>query len=160
MVGEPAVWPDPDPGWRVRIGVGLLAHTPMSPERKAQFDKEAEREAKALELEEQARRDAALERRWDLQRQGVEPHSVADVLARASFGQDRQDAVEARREREAAELAGKPPQYLGLLREAKQEREARQAAAEETPVSQAEFGRVVSKLKTTIENTFGKRLLK
>ena len=160
MADEPAVWPDPDPGWRVRVGCSLLEFTPMSDERRAAFDREAERERAQAELEAQQRREAAVERRWHLQRQGVEPHSVADVLARASFGQDRQDAVEARREREAAELAGKPPQYLGLLREAKQEREARQAAAEETPVSQAEFGRVVSKLKTTIENTFGKRLLK
>jgi hypothetical protein len=78
-----------EPGWRVRMGAGLLVHTPMSPERRALFDKEAEREAKALEFEGQARRDAALERRWELERQGVVPHSHADVLARLSYGADR-----------------------------------------------------------------------
>ena len=151
MVGEPAVWPDPDPGWRVRIGVGLLAHTPMSPERKAQFDKEAEREAKALELEEQARRDAALERRWDLQRQGVEPHSVADVLARASFGQDRQDAAERRREKEAAELLGQPEPRLNRW-ELKREQQQREAEAIITPASKAD----VSKLSQSITSLASK----
>jgi hypothetical protein len=161
MVGEPAVWPDPDPGWRVRVGCSLVEFTPMSDERRELIRRESEREAQAAELEAQQARDAAYEKRWMLERQGVLPVSVADRLAAASFGMDRQDKIEERREREAAELLGKPrPTYVALLREAKAEREAKAAEAEETPVSQAEFGRVVSKLKTTIENTFGKRLLK
>lgn len=61
----------------------------MSPERRALFDKEAEREAKAAEFEAEQRRQAALERRWELERQGVVPHSHADVLARLSYGADR-----------------------------------------------------------------------
>jgi hypothetical protein len=92
---------------------------------------------------------------------GQVPRSHGEVLQQVAVGMDRQDRRDAAAEARAAEQAGKPrPTYVALLREARVEREARQAAAEETPVSQAEFGRVVSKLKTTIENTFGKRLLK
>jgi hypothetical protein len=78
------------------------------------------------------------------------------------WAQDRADAVEARREREAAERLGKPPprQWVGLLAAAKAEREAKAAAAEATPASEAAVERKFEKLKTTIENTFGKRLLK
>jgi hypothetical protein len=39
---------------------------------------------------------------------GHVPHTIADVLERASFGMDRADAAERRREREAAEELGKP----------------------------------------------------
>ena len=67
-------------GWRVRMGAGLLVDAPMSPERRALFDKEAERERKAAELEAEQRREAAAEHRWELERQGVVPDSVDDVL--------------------------------------------------------------------------------
>jgi hypothetical protein len=91
---------------------------------------------------------------------GQVPHSVGEVLQSVAVAQDRQDRRDAAAEARQAELAGKPrPTYVALLREAKTKREEAQAAAEVEPVSQAEFGRVVSKLKTTIENTFGKRLL-
>lgn len=155
-----AVWPDPDPGWRVQIGVALLAHTPMSDDRREAFRREGERERRAVELEEQLRRQQALERRQELLMRGTVSHSVGEVLQSVAVAQDRQDRRDAAAEARAAELAGTPrPTYVALLREARTEREARQAEAESTPVSQAEFGRVVSKLKTTIENTFGKRLL-
>jgi hypothetical protein len=84
-------------------GFGRVEFAPMSDERRAIIARETEKERKAAELEEQARRDAALERRWKLERQGVVPHSVADVLARAPYGMDRADKAEERREREAAE---------------------------------------------------------
>lgn len=61
---------EPGEGWRVQVGFGLLQHCPMSPERRAAFDKEAERERVQAELEAQQRREAAIERRWELQRQG------------------------------------------------------------------------------------------
>ena len=161
MVGEPAVWPDPDPGWRVRTGAGLLAHTPMSDERREAFRREEERERLQAERDAEMREQARVERVGELLMQGHTPKTQAELFQQVSFAQDRQDAVDRHREEQAAELAGKPrPTYVALLREARVERETRQAAAEETPVSQAEFGRVVSKLKTTIENTFGKRLLK
>ena len=151
MADEPAVWPDPDPGWRVRVGCWLLEFTPMSDERRAAFDREAERERAQAELEAQQRREAAVERRWHLQRQGVEPHSVADVLARASFGQDRQDAAERRREKEAAELLGQPEPRLNRW-ELKREQQQREAEAIITPASKAD----VSKLSQSITSLASK----
>jgi hypothetical protein len=146
--------------WRVRVGVGLLQHTPMSPERRALFDKEAEREAKAIADEAEARRQAALERRQELEFRGVaSPRSHAEVLQAASFGMDRADAQERRREREAAEILGRPkPTVNKLLHDAKAEREARQAVEETTPVSKAELGRTLQALKDLVGNTFGKRV--
>ena len=133
---------EPESTWRIRSGVGLLSAAPMSPERRALFDKEAERERKAAELEAEQRREAAAEHRGDLLMRGVEPHSVQEVLERASFGQDRADAVEARREREAAERFGKPTphQTHALLAAAKAERKEREAEAESTPASKADVG--------------------
>ncbi len=135
-------------GWRVQIGTGLVVHTPMSDERRELFRREEEREAKAAELEAEQRREAAFERRWELQRQGVEPHSVQDVLARASFGQDRQDAVERRREREAAEELGKPiPAHLKLDKyQMKRDGEEREKAKETTPATQADVSKLAGKV--------------
>jgi hypothetical protein len=109
MVGESAaVWPDPDPGWRVRVGCSLVEFAPMSAERRELIRQESEREAQAAELDAQQAREAAYEKRWELERHGVVPVSVADRLALASFGMDRADKAEERREREAAEILGKP----------------------------------------------------
>jgi hypothetical protein len=58
-----------EPGWRVQVGVGLVAHAPLSDERRALIAREAEKERKAAEFEEEQRRPAALERRWELERQ-------------------------------------------------------------------------------------------
>ena len=154
-----AVWPE-DPGWKVSIGVGLLAHTPMSPERRAALDKEDERERQRAEFEAEQRRQLALERRQEMLMRGAVQRTVGEVLQSVAVGMDRQDRRDAAAEARQAELLGKPrPTYVALLREARTKREEAQAAAEVEPVSQAEFGRVVGKLKTTIENTFGKRLL-
>jgi hypothetical protein len=152
---------EPDEGaWRVQIGTGLVLHAPLGDAQRARFLAEEERERKAAEFEAEQRRQLALERRQEMLMRGQVPHSVGEVLQSVAVAQDRQDRRDAAAEARQAELAGKPrPTYVALLREAKTKREEAQAAAEVEPVSQAEFGRVVSKLKTTIENTFGKRLL-
>jgi hypothetical protein len=147
-----------EPGWRVRMGAGLLVHTPMSPERRALFDKEAEREAKALEFEGQARRDAALERRWELERQGVVPHSHADVLARLSYGADRTDKIEERRAREAGEILGQPEPRTTRW-ELKREQQAAAAKALIEPASKADVGKLsatVSQLKAKLHSLSGR----
>jgi NADPH-dependent glutamate synthase beta subunit-like oxidoreductase len=162
MVDEPVqaapVWPE-DQGWRIRAGVGLLAHTPMSPERRALFDKETEKERQAAELEQQQARERAVERRWELERQGITAHSIGEVLTNAAVALDRQDRRDAAAENRAAEELGKPrPTVNKLLADAKAEREARNAVWESTPVSIAELGRTVQKLKDVVGNTFGKRV--
>jgi hypothetical protein len=148
-----------EPGPRIRVGVGLVIHTPMSDERRALFDKEDEKERLQLEREAEQRRAYAAERVADLAFRGVAPTSVDERLQSASFGMDRADAVEARREREAAETLGRPkPTVHKLLADTKAEREARQAVEETTPVSKAELGRKLQALKDLVGNTFGKRV--
>jgi hypothetical protein len=137
--------PDEGPGWRVRIGTGLLAHTPMSDARREAFRKEEEREARAVEFEAEQRRQAALERRWELERQGVEAHTVADVLQRLSYAADRTDRIEARKEREAAEQLGHPEPRTTRW-ELKREQQAAAAKALIEPASKAD----VSKLTAAI----------
>jgi hypothetical protein len=148
-----------EPGWRVRMGCSLLQFTPMSDERRAAFDREEERERAQLEQEAARRREEAAERAADLAFRGVVPRTPAEVFEQVSFAQDRQDALERRREREAAEILGKPrPTVNKLLHDAKAEREARQAVEEATPVSKAELGRKIQSLKDLVGNTFGKRV--
>ena len=128
MVAE---WPA-EPGWRVRIGVSLLSDAPLNPALREAHRKEDEREVQRAQLEAELRADRDLERAAELHRQGHELHSVADTLARAAFGQDRQDAVERRREREAAEELGKPiPEHLQLNKyQMKREQQQREASGE------------------------------
>jgi hypothetical protein len=83
---------EPESGWRVRMGAGLLAHAPMSYERRAAFDRAAEKERAQAERETEQRQSDAAERRGDLLMKRVVPHTIADVLQSASFGQDRHDA--------------------------------------------------------------------
>jgi hypothetical protein len=143
------------------MGCGLLQYTPMSPERRQAFDKEAEREAKAAEFEAEQRRTAALERRQDLEFRGVAvPHTHSEVLASASFGMDRSDAAERRREREAAELLGKPEPRLNRW-EVKANVKAAEAEREVAAATQAELREVqaeVTGLKAAIHGLkHGKR---
>lgn len=128
MVAE---WPA-EPGWRVRIGVSLLSDAPLNPALREAHRKEDEREVQRAQLEAELRADRDLERAAELHRQGHELHTVADTLARAAFGQDRQDAVERRREREAAEELGKPiPEHLQLNKyQMKREQQQREASGE------------------------------
>jgi hypothetical protein len=137
---QASVWPE-DVGWRVRSGAGLLIHTPMSPERRAAFDREEERERKAVELEEETRRTAALEHRWELERRGVVPHTVGDVLQSAAFGMDRTDRIEARKEREGREAQGLPEPRLNRW-EVEASVAAAEAEREVTAATQAELRKV------------------
>lgn len=147
----------PDDGedvWRIRAGCGLLAHAPMSPERRALFDKEEEREARAAELEEQQRREAAVERRWELERQGVVPHTIDDVFKNQARGERRADNIEAKREAAAAEILGKPEPRLNRW-EVKASVAATAAEREATPASQAdarELQSQVTKLKGALSD--------
>jgi hypothetical protein len=151
---------EPDePGWRVRIGVGLLVHTPMSEERREAIRREEEREAQAAELEAQARREAAYEKRWQLERQGVVPVSVADRLAMASFGMDRADKAEERREREAAEMLGKRAEPRFDKWESKKNVAAAEAEREVTPATKADVRELrgyITQLKSKIHALGGK----
>jgi hypothetical protein len=104
-------WPE-DPGWRVRAGAGLLIHSPMSDERREAQRREDEREAQQAEFEAELAKQAALERRWELQRQGVQPRTVAEVLAAAGAAADRADRREERLVAAGLEEQGKPKPKL------------------------------------------------
>jgi hypothetical protein len=149
--------------WRVRMGVGLIQDVPMSDERRElirrQSEREAERDRRDAELAAQLRADARIERVAELQRRGVQPRTVDETLAQASFAHDREDAAERRREREAAELLGnpKPRASVALLAAAKAEREARKPAAEVTPATEADVERKFASLKKWLWNVTGKR---
>jgi hypothetical protein len=150
--------------WRIRSGAGLLVHCPMSPERRAAFDREAEKERLQAERDAELRQQAAVEHRGELLMQGVTPTSVAERLAAVAAAADRQDrrdkaAEERYQEQFGQGRPGRTPVFA-LLAEAKAKREAIEAEAESTPVSEAELGRKFDKLKTTIENSIGRRLLR
>lgn len=149
-LGGAVTEPDEGPGWRVRMGVGLLADAPLNPALREAHRREDEREAQRAQLEAELQVDRDLERAAELRRQGHEFHSVADTLARASFGQDRTDAVERRREKEAAELLGQPEPRLNRW-ELKREQQ-REAEAVITPASKAD----VSKLSQSITSLASK----
>jgi hypothetical protein len=137
------------------MGCSLLQFTPMSDERRAAFDREEERERAQLEREAARRREDAAERAADLAFRGVEPTSVGERLAAVSFAQDRADAREARLEREAAELAGRPkPTVNKLLRDAEAERKQREAEEAETPATVAELGKVKASLERLKHGVF------
>ena len=138
-----------EPGWRVRMGAGLLIHAPgLSAERLAAELQEQEREAQAAEDEAQVRRAAAYEQRWMLKRQGVEEHAHADVLGMVSRGQDRGDRIEARKEREGREAQGLPEPRLNRW-ESEANVKAYAAEREATAASQADLRKV--KLATEAE---------
>ena len=95
-----------------------------------------------------------------LQRQGRVPRTVNEVLADASFGMDRADADERRREREAAEILGRPEPRLNRW-ELTREVAAREAAKETTPATQADLSRLgqqLSKVKAAIHSLGGRPL--
>ena len=145
-----AIWPE-DPGWRIRAGAGLVIHCPMSDERREAVRRESEKEARAAELEAEQRHEAGIERRRDLERHGVVPVSVADRLQLASYGMDRADRVEQRREKEAAEILGQPEPRRTRW-EIKQDQQAAAEKAAATPASQADLtklaGRITSLTKS------------
>jgi hypothetical protein len=143
--------------YAIRVGIGLLANTPMSAERRAAFDREEEKERLQAEREAQQRAEAAAEHRAGLLWQGVAPRSVSEVLVAASFAQDRADRREERIEREADAILANPPprQWVTALAAAKAEREAREAAAEVTPASEAGVDRKIKRLANAVWNATG-----
>ena len=117
-----AVWSDPDPGWRIRAGGGLLLAQPLSESLRLAHQREDEREAAQLERDREMRAQLAAERRAELLMAGHTPKTQQELFQQVSWAQDRQDAADRKAEERAAELAGRPPAYLGLLKEAAAER--------------------------------------
>ena len=158
---SPPVWPDPDPGWRVRWGVGLLAAAPLSDAQREAHAREDAREAAQLELQAQQARERAHERRWELQRQGREAHTVDEVIAAASFAQDRADRREQRVIAEGFEAQARPKPRLDRW-ELRQNQAEREAAKETTPATQADLGRLeqaLSKMKSALHAATGHKAL-
>jgi hypothetical protein len=86
----------------------------MSDERREAQRREDEREAQQAEFEAELAKQAALERRWELQRQGVQPRTVAEVLGAAAAAADRADRREAKLIAAGLEEQGKPkPKLIG-----------------------------------------------
>jgi len=143
------------------MGCGLVADIPLSDERREIIARETAREEQAEHRRaafaaEQAN-DARIELAAELRRQGREAHTVLDVLQAAAVAADRQDRVDARLEREAAELLGGPPPRptpRALLAKAAAEREARKAEEEATPATVAEVGKVKKQLQNLATGVF------
>jgi hypothetical protein len=85
---------------QVWVAGGLVRHMPMSPERAELQRREDEREAQQAAFEAQQREEAAIERRWELQRQGYQARSVLEVAEAVHASWDRADA---RNERQRAQ---------------------------------------------------------
>ena len=148
---------EPDEGkWRIRAGVGLVIHAPLSAERRAiveaESQREAEQERRAAELAAELRADAEIERAAEWQRLGHRPRTQQEFLADVSFAQDRADAAESRREREAAELAAQPPPHRPTIWEQKLERQQAHAHAIVEPASKGD----VRKLSQSIASLASK----
>jgi hypothetical protein len=107
---------EPGSEWGVWVGGGLLANAPMSPERREQQRREDEKEAREAEQAAQLSRERALEHAWELQRQGVEAHTHADVLARQAFGEARADRREEKIVAAGYEAQGRPAPRLNQVR--------------------------------------------
>jgi hypothetical protein len=113
--------PEQDPGWRVRMGGGLLANQPMSAEWRAQQAREDEREAKQAALEAELRQQAALEHRRSLEMQGVVPRTPFEVMEAAHAWRDRQVERDERQriQNEPARQAAQHRSQAAQLRDAR-----------------------------------------
>ena len=60
-----------EPGWRIRVGVGLLSAAPLNPALREAHRREDEREAQRAQLEKEMQADRDLERAAELRRQGA-----------------------------------------------------------------------------------------
>jgi hypothetical protein len=153
-----------EPSWRIRAGCGLVAdmRSVMSESQWSAIQRESEKERLQAERAAEMQAQVAAEHRGELLMRGVVPTSVDERLQAVGFAQDRQDRRDMKADEQYKERFGhgRPRQWPALLDAAKSEREAKAAAAEATPASEAAVERKFEKLKTTIENTFGKRLLK
>jgi hypothetical protein len=151
--------PQDEPVYRVRMGIGLLRDVPMSDAQRAQQQREDEREAAQAEAEAEQRREAAFERRWELERRGVQARSVSEILQAASFAQDRNDRREARIEREA-EAAGLLPEPRLNRYEMRIGQQAREEARQTAPATQADVKRLeqeLTKVKSGLHSATGWR---
>ena len=145
--------PNEELGPRIRVGVGLVANMPPSAERRAAGGGRRSTVSPSV-------RRSVTAKPPSLQRQGRVPRTVNEVLADASFGMDRADADERRREREAAEILGRPEPRLNRW-ELTREVAAREAAKETTPATQADLSRLgqqLSKVKAAIHSLGGRPL--
>jgi hypothetical protein len=90
--------------------------------------------------------------------QGHRPRTQQEFLAQVYWAQDRTDAVERQREREAAQQMGKPIPRLDR-NQLKRDVAEREAAKETTPATQAELSKLsqaVTGLKSKIYAITGK----
>jgi hypothetical protein len=157
-VTEP-VWPDPDPGWRVRIGGGLLVHAPVSDELREQNAREDEREQeradKARKLRDELTAEAAAERGWEMARQGYTPRSPGELLAVIAADDARREAIRQRRAAQGLHVVDEDAFGVRQTQQQQPERPwrptpwelkanqaAREAAKQTTPATQAELGKV------------------
>jgi hypothetical protein len=152
------VWPA-EPGWRVRMGAGLLVHAPLGDALREAHRKDDEREALRAERDAEMRSTAAAERLGELRMAGRVPRTPQELLADQAFAEARQDAVEARREEANADFYGKPrpSTWRRELAAAAAEREAQKAVEAETPVSVAEIKTLKEKIHAAFWNFTGKK---
>jgi len=155
-VSEPAVWPDPDPGWRVRIGAGLVSEmaeqgllSAEQAERQRRADeREAEADARAQQMRDEQAADDAAGRAFELARQGHVARTPGEFLAAIAADDARREKI--RQKRIEKGLPVSDDGYSGPVfeterphRPTKWEVEARVAAAkaerEQTPASQADI---------------------
>jgi hypothetical protein len=93
-----------------------------------------------------------------LERQGITAHSHEDVLARMSYGADRADRIEQRREKEAAEILGKPEPRINRW-ESKANVAAAEVERQNTPATKADVRELrgyITQLKSKIHALGGK----
>ena len=146
----------PDDGedvWRIRAGCGLLAHAPMSPERRALFDKEEEREPGPRNSK------SSSARRPRLSAGGVRAARCRtahddDVFENQAVGSAVRTTSRLNVEAAAAEILGKPEPRLNRW-EVKASVAATAAEREATPASQAdarELQSQVTKLKGALSD--------
>ena len=92
-------WPE-DPGWRVRVGGGLLAYAPLSDEQREIQRREDEREAQQVAFEREQREQEAAERRGMAQLRGEGArHTVGEFLAGVAYADAREQRKIAERKR-------------------------------------------------------------
>ena len=114
------------------------------------------------ELEQQMREEAAIERRWDLQRQGIAPVSVDERLSTQAAAEIRNDRREESRIKHAeAEMARPPARKLDRW-EVKKTVAEREAAKETTPATKGDIGWLegaVSHMEALLHAATGKTFL-
>jgi hypothetical protein len=134
-------------------------HMPMSDAQReavrAETEKERERDEAAATVAAQLKREADAERDWYMQRHGLEPVTVADVLARADRGLRKLDKqLNPAQELDDDERAPRTTRW-----ETKQMQQAAAAKALIEPASKADVGKLsatVSQLKAKLHSLSGR----